>query len=87
MSTTTSRRRESLTQSQIREIRAELIHERQRLGPGDPRVPVFAAALRRIESGTYGRCATCGDGIPHERLAVVPETVYCVSCRRDREVS
>ena len=87
MSTTTTHQRESLTQSQLREIRAELTRESRRLGPGDPRAHVFAAALERIENGTYGRCATCGDGIPYERLSVVPETAYCVHCRRDREPS
>jgi DnaK suppressor protein len=35
-------------------------------------------ALRRIEDGTYGTCATCGRPIPPERLEFVPETPYCV---------
>jgi RNA polymerase-binding transcription factor DksA len=87
MITTTTHQRESLTQSQLREIRAELTRESRRLGSGDPRAHAFAAALDRIENGTYGHCATCGDGIPYERLSVVPETVYCVNCRRDREAS
>jgi DnaK suppressor protein len=37
-------------------------------------------ALRRIEEGTYGTCATCGGGIPFGRLQVFPETVRCSRC-------
>jgi RNA polymerase-binding transcription factor DksA len=87
MSTTTADQHELLTQTQIREIKAELTRESLRLAPGDPRAHAFADALRRIELGTYGRCDTCGNGIPHERLSVVPETVHCVGCRREREAS
>lgn len=35
-------------------------------------------ALRRLDDGTYGVCATCGRPIPAERLELVPETPYCV---------
>jgi DnaK suppressor protein len=37
-------------------------------------------ALRRIEEGTYGICATCCGGIPYERLLVFPETIRCATC-------
>ena len=77
---TVSRQRRSLTKSQVRELTAELVRESGRFGPEDPRAHAFANALRRIEHGTYGYCATCGNGIPYERLSVVPETTYCVSC-------
>jgi len=30
--------------------------------------------------GTYGICESCGDPIPPERLAVMPETTLCVRC-------
>ena len=82
MSSTVMPQRMSLTRSQLQEIRAELERENRRFAPDDARAEAFAAALDRIERGTYGTCATCGDGISHERLSVMPETVYCVSCRR-----
>lgn len=37
-------------------------------------------ALARIESGTYGRCAKCGDAIPAERLEALPDADTCVTC-------
>jgi RNA polymerase-binding transcription factor DksA len=83
MSNIVMHRQATLTGTQVQEIRAELARESQRLAPDDPRADAFAAALQRIERGTYGDCATCGDRIPHDRLSVVPETLYCVSCRID----
>jgi RNA polymerase-binding transcription factor DksA len=41
-----------------------------------------AAALERIEKGTFGRCRECGMEIPHERLQAIPYTPYCVGCAR-----
>ena len=38
------------------------------------------AALHRIENGTFGICATCGDTISDERLSVVPQTALCRDC-------
>jgi RNA polymerase-binding transcription factor DksA len=37
-------------------------------------------ALDRIEAGTYGRCISCGDPIPGERLEAVPWAALCVPC-------
>ncbi|UDY36098.1 TraR/DksA C4-type zinc finger protein [Dermatobacter hominis] len=37
-------------------------------------------ALRRVGAGTYGRCESCGEQIPAERLAAVPDAVRCVAC-------
>lgn len=42
-------------------------------------------ALLRIEAGTYGVCATCGDPIPEERLDAVPYAVLCVADKRRHE--
>jgi len=41
------------------------------------------AALARIDAGTYGVCARCGEAIKPARLEALPETVYCVSCASD----
>lgn len=38
------------------------------------------AALARIEAGTYGECAKCGDDISAERLALLPATPLCKNC-------
>lgn len=38
------------------------------------------AALRRIESGSYGTCNTCGQPISEDRLIAVPSAVTCVDC-------
>ncbi len=37
-------------------------------------------ALKRIDAGTYGICAKCGDDIAVERLDVLPHTPLCTSC-------
>jgi DnaK suppressor protein len=39
------------------------------------------AALARVEEGTYGTCARCGNEIPKARLEFRPESIYCVDCK------
>jgi DnaK suppressor protein len=46
------------------------------------RIDEIDAALDRIAAGTYGRCVSCGDPIPPERLEVRPHAVSCVGCSR-----
>jgi len=38
------------------------------------------AALRRIEQGTYGRCASCGQALGRQRLRALPEARLCLDC-------
>jgi len=38
------------------------------------------AALRRMDSGTFGKCGSCGELIPLERLESVPHANCCVGC-------
>lgn len=38
-------------------------------------------ALNQIENGTYGICERCGTQINPERLKIMPEAKYCVSCQ------
>lgn len=38
------------------------------------------AALRRVDAGTYGRCARCGEAIGAPRLAAMPSATTCVGC-------
>lgn len=43
------------------------------------------AALKRIESGTYGTCTTCGREIALERLEAYPWASLCIDDARDAE--
>jgi len=38
------------------------------------------AALQRMEEGTYGVCAACGQAIEPERLTVLPIATLCIAC-------
>jgi len=42
-------------------------------------------ALRRMEQGSYGICANCGEQIPLERLEVLPQATLCIRCKRLQE--
>ena len=42
-------------------------------------------ALARIDAGTFGSCATCGDPIGSARLRARPETELCIDCMREAE--
>jgi DnaK suppressor protein len=43
------------------------------------------AALKRIEDGTYGTCASCGREIAPERLEVYPWASLCIEHAREAE--
>ncbi|WP_052667421.1 TraR/DksA family transcriptional regulator [Nitriliruptor alkaliphilus] len=62
---------------QATEERAELLGQ---LELARQRVQAIDHALGRMEEGTYGTCAVCGEVIPHERLEVRPLSVRCVRC-------
>ena len=38
------------------------------------------AALKRIEDGTYGTCAGCGNAINEARLDSLPTASHCIKC-------
>lgn len=38
-------------------------------------------ALKRLDEGTYGTCASCGKPIGEPRLEAVPWARYCVKCQ------
>lgn len=42
-------------------------------------------ALDRIESGTYGRCRSCGGDISKQRLEAVPHATQCIKCKNSEE--
>ena len=43
------------------------------------------AALQRLEVGTYGDCAACGEPIPAQRLHADPATPFCRECAEQRQ--
>ena len=43
------------------------------------------SALARIDSGTYGVCATCAGPIPPRRLEVHPFATLCVPCQSEAD--
>ena len=47
---------------------------------GRAEVQQLREALRRIDSGSYGICSSCGQAISAGRLAAVPSAVTCVDC-------
>ncbi len=49
------------------------------------RLTLVDDALKRLETGTYGVCESCDDGIDKERLQAMPFTKLCLSCQEDLE--
>ncbi|MGN6389492.1 MAG: TraR/DksA family transcriptional regulator [Burkholderiaceae bacterium] len=45
----------------------------------------IAAAMTRIDDGTYGDCADCGKDIPYARLEAQPTAERCVPCQERYE--
>jgi DnaK suppressor protein len=43
-------------------------------------------ALRRISSGNYGICESCGEFISYRRLKAIPWTELCIDCASEREL-
>ena len=49
-------------------------------GSAQDRLAAISAALRRLDTGTYGECARCGNAISFGRLSVMPEATMCIAC-------
>jgi DnaK suppressor protein len=62
---------------QATEERAELLAS---LEAARRRVRAIDDALHRMDEGSYGTCASCGETIPAERLEARPLSVRCVRC-------
>jgi DnaK suppressor protein len=45
----------------------------------------IAAALRRVDAGSYGQCEDCGDPIDERRLRALPGTPFCTACQAIHE--
>lgn len=52
------------------------------LAEADAMLDEVAEARRRLATGAYGLCQTCGEQIPAARLLAVPATRYCVTHER-----
>jgi DnaK suppressor protein len=44
-----------------------------------------AAAMRRLDEGSYGLCRDCGEPIDARRLSALPATPYCTACQAIHE--
>jgi RNA polymerase-binding transcription factor DksA len=44
----------------------------------------IAAAIERIDNGTYGFCISCGNLIDTDRLSILPTARLCLSCEKKR---
>src|SRR5579871_6369573 len=42
-------------------------------------------ALRRLKSGTYGKCEACSVTIPVARLNALPYSTLCIKCKSEME--
>jgi DnaK suppressor protein len=45
----------------------------------------IAGALRRIDSGDYGYCLSCGEPVAPQRLALDPAAGLCIECASKKE--
>ena len=50
-------------------------------------VQEIQAALARIDDGTYGDCARCGNPINPKRLETLPTARYCIRCQEQLETA
>lgn len=49
------------------------------------RLEEVQGAILRVDSGTYGKCESCGNDIPPERLEAIPAASLCISCKQKDE--
>lgn len=45
------------------------------------------AARKRLDEGSFGFCADCGEAIPEQRLLAMPQAPYCLACQAQHERS
>jgi len=43
------------------------------------------AALKRIQTGSFGECQDCGEEIGVKRLLIRPVTTLCIKCKEKQE--
>lgn len=42
-------------------------------------------AMKRVDDGTYGKCASCGNMIDTDRLGIDPTAELCMSCAKTKK--
>jgi RNA polymerase-binding transcription factor DksA len=62
----------------------ERAHLASLLAQAQDRLAELDQALVRLDHGDYGRCESCGEPIPPERLEVRPAASTCVRCASAR---
>jgi RNA polymerase-binding protein DksA len=40
-------------------------------------------ALKRLETGDYGKCKNCGKPIHPDRLSAIPSATLCINCKQE----
>ena len=69
---------------------ATLSHDRElsyNLQEGDfSRLRSIEGALKSLDRGEYGVCASCGEDINEKRLEVVPWATMCIRCQGEAEM-
>ena len=45
----------------------------------------IAGALRRLETGDYGYCVSCGEPVARKRLEFDPAAALCIACANKEE--
>ena len=64
--------------------RQEMMQEQQvylhTLQENQKRLNRLKSALKNVDKEDYGECKECEEDIAYERLLLIPESVYCVSC-------
>lgn len=66
---------------EIAEREASSAIEDVQAGHAAAELSMVMAALQRLEDGTYGVCATCGEPIGEPRLLALPQALHCVACQ------
>lgn len=61
---------------------ANEVHIQLKLKQTDAKIlQAIEGALRRLDDGTYGVCRDCGEPVSPARLAAIPWTRVCISCK------
>jgi RNA polymerase-binding transcription factor DksA len=53
----------------------------------DELLQAIREAIDRIDQGTYGQCAACGQPIPQARLRAMPYALRCIDCEEKQRSS
>ena len=58
------------------------VHIQLKLKQTDAKIlQAIEGALGRLDDGTYGVCRDCGDPVAPARLAAIPWTRVCITCK------